>query len=149
MKPDGDDCRAGAEGEPEHQFFLAGVEARPAGACFDLMNPPPCFSHSISTLLGILSLIHMTTSSRVMSPIVNAKLVVKLCAYLAVSEKLPNASGPMTGMSKILPNGMLSPVRPRTTERDSRQPVREAFKRAEAAHQPSGRGVRPKFGSDP
>jgi hypothetical protein len=60
----------------------------------------------------MLSLIHMTTIR--MRPIVKAKLT-KLCAYLAASEKLLNASGPMTGTSRILPNVMLSPVSPRTT----------------------------------
>jgi hypothetical protein len=47
-------CGAGAKGAPEHQFFAA--SNRRAGACFDLMNPPPCLNHSMSVLSGMLSL---------------------------------------------------------------------------------------------
>jgi len=72
------------------------------------MKPPPSFSQTMSTLLGMLSLTHITTMST--SPTTNGKLT-KLCTYLAASEKDVNASGPIIGNSRSFPNVMFSPVK--------------------------------------
>src|SRR5260370_16892198 len=85
---------------------------RPDGARFDLMKPPPCLTHSMSTFLGALSLIQSATINT--SPITNEALT-KLCVYLATCDMLLNASGPITANSKIFPHVIFKPINPNTT----------------------------------
>ena len=77
------------------------------------MKPPPCLTHSISILSGRLSLKKITAIRT--RPSTKAKLV-KLWTYLAACENAQNASGPISGKSRILPKVMFRPVRPRTTK---------------------------------
>src|SRR6267378_6608299 len=86
---------------------------RPAGACFDLMKPPPCLIQSMSTFCGILSFIQSAAIST--RPMTNETLT-KLWVYLAICDSLLNASGPITGNNNSLPNVMFKPVKPRTTK---------------------------------
>src|SRR6476469_9937818 len=99
----------GAE-DAQNTIFSPALNRR-AGACFDAMNPPPCLSHSISTLSGMLSFSQSIGIS--MMPTMNGKLV-KLCAYLAACENALKASGPINGSSSSLPKVMLRPEMPST-----------------------------------
>src|SRR5262245_66505609 len=76
-----------APSAPQNTSFSPALNRR-AGACLDLMKPPPCLNHSMSVLSGMLSLMKIATIST--RPTTNAKLV-KLCAYLAASENALNA----------------------------------------------------------
>jgi hypothetical protein len=67
----------------------------------------------MSTCRGILSLIHNATTR--IRPAANEKLT-KLCTYLAACANSLKSSGPISGSSRIFPNVIFSPVRPRTTK---------------------------------
>src|SRR5260370_24859402 len=96
----------------QNTSFSPGLK-RPDGACFDLMKPPPCLIHSMSTFCGMLSLIQIATIST--RPMTNETLT-KLWVYLAICDSLLNASGPITGNHNSLPSVMSKPVEPRTTK---------------------------------
>src|SRR3981081_3297653 len=76
------------------------------------MNPPPCLIQSRSTFSKRLSQKKITVIRT--RPTANEK-PVKSCTYFAACETRANASGPISGNSKVLPKGMLRPGKARAT----------------------------------
>ena len=77
------------------------------------MKPPPSFSQTTSTLRRTLSFIQIVMIRT--SPRTKGKLT-KLWTYLAPSENVLKASGPISGNSSSFPKVMLSPVKPSSTK---------------------------------
>src|SRR5262245_46165102 len=117
-----------APSAPQNTSFSPALNRR-AGACLDLMKPPPCLNHSMSVLSGMLSLMNIATIST--NDEREAREVVHVLGGFRYHAERVVAN---QRQQQMLFEGDVQPGEAENDERGGGEPMREPLDHLEADH---------------